>query len=381
MSELLIENVGTIATGRLTAPTVDADSIYVRDGVIEELDATAATAETVIDARGTTVVPGIVDAHVHPVAGEYTPRQETIGWCESYLNSGTTSMVSAGEIHHPGRPTDAEGLKSLATLNRKSYDNLRPSGVKLHAGTLILTNDTTVDDIEAVRDRGVSRTKIIFAMDDLDHASRLVERAKELGMVTMMHSGGSSVPGTRPIDEEMFKTIRPDIALHFNGGPTALPDDEWRAIVEDTDIDLELVIAGNQRTAIEILETMAERGELDRLQIATDTPTGTGVVPCGMWLEAGILASLTEVSAPEIVSLMTGVPARRHGLDVGRIEEGRPADLCIVDAPQGSAGADALGAVSNGDYPSVDTVVVDGEILVKTSDNTGPAKRPAEIDP
>lgn len=249
MSDLLLRNVGTILSGSLTEPTIDADSIYVRDGIIEEIGATATTAETVIDVRGTTVAPGLVDAHVHPVAGEYTPRQDTIGWCESYLNGGTTSMVSAGEIHHPGRPTDAEGLAALATLNRKSYDNLRPSGVKLHAGTLILSDDMTVEDIEAVHESGVTRTKIIFAMEDLDHARRLVDRAKELGMVTMMHSGGSSVPGTRPIDEGMFKAIRPDIALHFNGGPTALPDKEWRAIVEDTSIDLELVVAGNQRTS------------------------------------------------------------------------------------------------------------------------------------
>jgi enamidase len=99
-----------------------------------------------------------------------------------------------------------------------------------------------------------------------------------------------------------------------------------------------------------------------------------------MWLEAGILASLTEVSAPEILALMTGTPAQRHGLDVGRIEVGRPADLCLLDAPQGSAAEDAVGAIETGDYPAVDTVVVDGEVVVKTSANTGPAKRPAVVE-
>jgi enamidase len=193
MTDLLLRNVGAILTGSLTEPTIDADSIYVRDGVIAEIGATATDAETVIDVRGTTVAPGLVDAHVHPVAGEYTPRQDTIGWCESYLNGGTTSMVSAGEIHHPGRPTDAEGLKALATLNRKSYDNLRPSGVKLHAGTLILSDDMTVEDIDAVHAAGVTRTKIIFAMDDLDHARRLVDRAKDLGI-----SHSTSTAGRRP---------------------------------------------------------------------------------------------------------------------------------------------------------------------------------------
>jgi enamidase len=379
MSDVLIRNVGSIATGKLSEPTIDADSIYVQDGVIAEVGTEKASAETVIDANGTTVTPGLIDAHVHPVAGEYTPRQDTIGWCESYLHGGVTSMVSAGEIHHPGRPSDAAGAKALAVLNRKSYDDLRPGGVKMHAGTIVLNDDLSVEDIEEVNEEGVQRTKIIFAMDDLEAASRLVNRAQELGMITMMHTGGSSVPGTQPIGADVFEQVQPDIALHANGGPTALPDDEWRRLITETDLDLELVIAGNQRTSLEMLGAVADRDELERLQVATDTPTGTGVVPCGMWLEAGILASLSPVSAAEVVCLMTGNPARHHGLQTGRIEDGRPADLCIIDAPQGSSADDALGAIANGDYPSVDTVLVDGDILVTQSRNTGPAKRPAEI--
>jgi enamidase len=380
MADLLIENVGTVVTGDLETPTLDANTIAVSDGNVVGIDDGETTAETVVDANGTTVVPGLIDGHVHPVAGQYTPRQETIGWCESYLQAGVTSMVSAGEIHHPGRPSDAEGTKALAVLNSKAYDNERPGGVKMHAGTLVLSDDLTAADIEAAYESGVRRTKIIFALDDLAHASRLVDRAQELGMVTMMHTGGASVPGTQPIDEAVFRQVEPDIALHANGGPTALPDDEWRALVDDTDLDLELVIAGNQRTSLAMLERVAAGDELDRLQVATDTPTGTGVVPCGMWLEAGILSSLSDREAAEIVCLMTGNPAKHHGLETGRIEVGRPADLCLIDAPLGCAADDAMGAIENGDYPSVTAVAVDGEVLVEGSRNTGPPAHPIEID-
>lgn len=379
MEDTLIRNIGRIVTGDLTAPTLNAESMYIRNGLIEEIDTTTTTADTVVDANGTTVIPGLIDGHVHPVAGEYTPRQDTIGWCESYLHGGVTSMISAGEIHHPGRPDDASGTKSLAVLNRKAYENLNPGGVKLHAGTLLLNDNLTVDDIDEVHAEGVERTKIIFAMDDLDLARDLVERARELGMVTMMHCGGASVPGTVAIGASMFKHIQPDIALHFNGGPTALSDEEHHELIEDTDLALELVIAGNQRTAVNIAGTMLERDELDRLQLGTDTPTGTGVVPCGMWLEAGILAGLTDLAAETVVCLGTGTVAHHHGLDVGIVREGRPADLCIIDAPLGSSGEDALGAIANGDYPSVDKVFVDGAVLVEKSRNTGPAKRPAEL--
>lgn len=380
MPDTLVRNVGRVVTGDLREPIRDVDSIYVRDGVIEELGSSRTTADTVVDAGGTTVTPGLVDAHVHPVAGGFTPRQNTLGWCESYLQAGVTSMVSAGEIHHPGRPTDAAGTTSLAVLNAKAYSNHRPGGAKVHAGTLIVTDDLTVDDVEDAHGQGVERTKIIFALEDTDHASRLVSRARELGMVTMMHAGGASVPGTRPIGEDTFRRIEPDLALHFNGGPTAMPDEQRRALVEETDLALELVVSGNQRTSLETLRTVAERGELHRLQVATDTPTGTGVVPCGMWLEASILASLTDVPPEVVLCLMTGTPAAHHGLDVGRVEAGRPADLCVIDAPLGSAADDALGAIEYGDYPSVAAVLVDGEVLVNPSRNTGPAKRPAEVE-
>jgi len=119
MANVIVRNIGRVVTGNLIEPVRTIDRICVRDGVIEEVGTSETTAETVIDAKGTTVVSGLVDAHVHPVAGEYTPRQNTIGWCESYLHGGVTSMVSAGEIHRPGRPEDAAGTKSLAVLNRK----------------------------------------------------------------------------------------------------------------------------------------------------------------------------------------------------------------------------------------------------------------------
>lgn len=379
MTSTIIHNIGTVVTGDLEKPTASIESIAIENGVITELNTGKRSADTVIDAQGITLTPGLIDAHVHPVAGEFTPRQNTIGWIESYLHGGITSMVSAGEIHHPGRPDDAEGTKALAVVNQKSYAKNRPSSVKLHAGTLILTDDLTTDDIDSVHENGVERTKIIFAMDDLDHARNLVAHAKDLGMVTMMHSGGSSVPGTKSIDEAMFKQVGPDIALHFNGGPTALPDAEWKALIEDTDMDFELVIAGNQRTSIAILETLAARDELHRLHIATDTPTGTGVVPCGMWLEASILASLTDIAAEEICCLMTGTPASHHGLDSGRIDVGRPADLCLIDSPQGSVADEALDSIENGDYPSVASVIVDGEVVVHQSRNTGPPKRTPRI--
>jgi imidazolonepropionase-like amidohydrolase len=55
----------------------------------------------VIDAGGMTAIPGLIDSHVHITFGDYTPRQRTVGYLESYLHGGTTTAISASEVHVP----------------------------------------------------------------------------------------------------------------------------------------------------------------------------------------------------------------------------------------------------------------------------------------
>jgi enamidase len=107
-TKLVIRNIGLMLSGALEKPILDADTIVAENGKItgigrlKDLDIAGAT--TVIDAHGTTVAPGLIDSHVHPVAGDWTPRQNQINWIDSYLHGGVTTMISAGEVHMPGRP-------------------------------------------------------------------------------------------------------------------------------------------------------------------------------------------------------------------------------------------------------------------------------------
>ena len=64
-------------------------------------------------------------------------------------------MLSAGEPHTPGRPTDPAGVKALAILAQKSFSNLRPSGVKVHAGAVMLEPGLTEDDFTEMAGAGV----------------------------------------------------------------------------------------------------------------------------------------------------------------------------------------------------------------------------------
>ena len=124
MSDLLIRNAGAIVSGDVSAPIAAGDTVVVREGVIAFVgagsDADASGISAVIDAAGATVTPGLCDDHTHPVMGDFTPRQSQLGFIDSYLHGGTTTMISAGEPHTPGRPTDPAGVKArqLSAMRR-----------------------------------------------------------------------------------------------------------------------------------------------------------------------------------------------------------------------------------------------------------------------
>src|SRR6266699_7040415 len=135
-TKLVIRNIGLLLSGAMEKPILDADTIVAENGKItgigraKDIDAEGAT--TIIDAYGTTVAPGLIDSHVHPVAGDWTPRQNQLGWIDSFLHGGVTTMISAGEVHTPGRPRDVVGLKAMAIFAQRAFTAFRHGGVKIH---------------------------------------------------------------------------------------------------------------------------------------------------------------------------------------------------------------------------------------------------------
>src|SRR3978361_2164038 len=104
---MVIRNIGLLLSGMLERPILDADTIVAEGGKIvaigREKDCDTEAARVVIDAHGCALAPGLIDSHVHPVFGDWTPRQGQFGWIDSFLHGGVTTMVSAGEGHLPGR--------------------------------------------------------------------------------------------------------------------------------------------------------------------------------------------------------------------------------------------------------------------------------------
>jgi len=139
------------------------------------------------------------------------------------------------------------------------------------------------------------------------------------------------------------------------------------------------VQAGNLRSALFILRLAREAGVLGRVCVASDTPTGTGVMPMGVFKSVCELASLGDLPPETAIALATGNNARAFRLTTGTLTVGRPADLVVCDAPAASVAADAFSAIARGDIPGISAVVIDGEVRVGRSRNTPLAKRLATI--
>jgi len=385
VSDLRIVNIGTIATGDVADPMAAGDTIVVRDGTIafvgEAADADGSGISAEIDAAGATVSPGLCDNHTHPVIGDFTPRQLQVGFIDSYLHGGTTTMISAGEPHTPGRPTDPAGVKALAILAHRSFENLRPSGVKVHAGAVLLEPGLTEADFQEMAAAGVDLVGEIgiSGVKDAEVAAEMTRWAQACGMRVMVHTGGASIPGSGIVGADFVVRVRPDVAGHVNGGPTALPLDHVERILDETTARVEIVHNGNVKAAGEVAALVARRGELDRLVVGTDSPAGSGVQPLGMLRAVSWVASLGGVDAGLAIAAATGNVAALHGLNVGVVAAGREADLLVIDAPLGSQAADALGALAIGDTPAVASAVIDGAVRFTKSRNTPPPVRPVSF--
>lgn len=381
----LITGIGQIVSGDIEAPLIDGDSILIVDGRIDAVGHGVADnddVDTVIDARGTTVMPGLIDSHAHPTIGDFTPRQRTIDFIESELHGGVTTVISAGEPHVPGRPKDVVGVKALAIAVAKAYAGFRPGGVKVQAGAPILEQGLVQADFAEMAAGGVRLIGEIGlgSVKTGADAAPMVAWARANGMVSTFHTGGPSIPGSNAIGADAVLQAKPDIAGHINGGTTSLSEEDIDALVGgDPAIALELVHCGNGRTALYALARASEAGAMGRIILGNDAPSGTGVVPLGILRLMAHLASLGDVAPESVVAFATGNTARVHGLDTGTTAVGKAADLVICDAPVGSVASTALGALANGDLPGVSMVLIDGVPVIGRSRNTPPAGRMAEV--
>ncbi|HVR88291.1 MAG TPA: amidohydrolase family protein [Candidatus Limnocylindria bacterium] len=393
-----IVNIGTLVTGELAKPLSPAPSVTVEDGRIVSVDDTrpAGATDTTIDARGTTLAPGLWDSHHHPYFGEFTPRGEAFGTMTKAVRAGTVAVVSAGAAHQPGMylPTpalpnvqaaggagaapvarDAVGTKALAIVSVAVWRTLRPLGLKCFAETVIAETGLREEDFAELAEAGVRRLKFLRPIPSRAEAQRYTTWARDHGMLVMTHTGGRSLIGDCATIDEALRIIAPDIACHVNGGPTPPPAEVIDRLVDDTACTLDLVFHGNLRVAARILAKVQERSALGRVVIGSDSPSEGGVNPGAILRFVTLLAGVSGI-APEILYAMaSGNTARAFGLPGGRIAVGEPADLVLWDPMEGGVTTDALECVAYGDRLTPGIVMIDGEIRVHADPRSIAPKR------
>jgi enamidase len=379
--KMVIRNIGLLLSGKLEQPILDADCIVAENGLItavgREKDCDTDNATTKIDANGITLTPGLIDSHVHPVFGDWTPRQNQFGWIESTLNGGVTTMISAGEVHLPGRPRDIVGLKALAITAQRAYQNFKPGGVKVLGGAPVIEQGMVESDFAELAAAGVSLLGEVGlgTVKAGYEAKEMVAWARKYGIQSTIHTGGPSVPGSGYIDADTVLEADADIIGHINGGHTALPLNQIRCLCEGCGRGIEIVHNGNELAGLSALRYARELKQMDRVILGTDGPAGSGVQPLGILRMIALLSSLGDTPAEQIICTATGNTARMRKLNCGIIEPNRSADFVLMDRAQHTSGTTILDSIQKGDLPGISMVIIDGLIRCHRSRNTPPAER------
>ena len=179
-------------------------------------------------------------------------------------------------------------------------------------------------------------------------------------MVTLVHTGGSSIPGSSGIWADHLDHMQPDVSFHTNGGPVAMPDEDFPRLVERIDHGAADLHSGQSAHGAAAGRSGDQGESFERLLIATDTPTGSGIMPLGMFYTISHLASLGGRAGDARDRRRDRQQCAVYRLNSGLIAPGRDADLVVIDAAAGGSKGDALSALTNGDIPAIGAVITDG---------------------
>ena len=376
--QVSIKNLGKIVTGDTLNPLADGDTIIIKNGIIETVGSVAEKkineSDVIINANGAIAIPGFIDSHVHITFGDYTPRQNTVGFLQSYLHGGTTTCISASEVHVPGRPKDVDGVKALAIAAQKCFKNFNPGGMQVYAGSIILEPGLSQQDFIDVNKQGVWLAKAGFGnVTKATDYIEMIKNAKNAGLITTLHTGGASIPDSFPITGNDLIKINPDVAFHINGGPVSIEDKFFEIVSKETEIVMQVCTAGNLRTAILCAEMAKKHNAFERFLIATDTPTGSGIMPLGIIYTISQISSLSDFDPEILIAAATGNVSKCYGLNTGFLRSEYQGDIVIIDAPLGGTKNDGLSALKNGDPCAIGGVITAGiPRFVGKSRNTPP---------
>ena len=382
---LVIRNIGTIVSGDIKKGIIkNADTIVIRNGLIaaigKEADLDYSDIQLEVDANRQVVIPGLIDAHLHNTLDDYAPQRGAVGCYADALLYGTTTMISEGE-QGPGYPrfyNDAIGVKATAIMAARVFQKFRPGGaLKMHGGALVLVDGLKEADFKEMSEAGVWLIAEIGGggLSDPEKVIPMVEWARKYGFFISCHLAPPSIPGSSWVTSEDILKIQPDKIAHFNGGSTGVSYNHIERLIEESTAGLELVVNGNFVNFNRVLQDLKKIDGLHRINFGSDAPTGQSALQAAINLAIVKASCLNGIPAETAIAMATGNTADLYGLNTGKIEVGREADIAVIDAPPGSVGIDALKAIEAGDPFGASLVVVDGEIAGFRGKDSRPTAR------
>ena len=388
---VLVKNIGTLVSGDFHKGILKADTVVVKNGIIDQIgyekELDCHNPDHEIDVQGQVVCPGFIDPHVHNTVDDYAPMTQTVNWMESYLWYGITTILSEGE-QGPGYPRffdDPIGAKAMAIAAKRIFDNFRPGGfLKFHGGALVLVHGLTEKDFKEMADAGVWLIAEIGGggVYLAEEAVPMIRWARKYGFKISTHIGPASIPGSSPVFADIALAHSPDKYAHLNGGSTAAPWSEIKRIIDERNPNsyIEFVAVGNQKMADRIACYMTQRNELDKIVFGSDTPTGQGSLPNCIQRMVMRMAAFDDIPPAQAIAMGTGNTADLFGLNTGKIEVGREADLLAIDSSHDAVGKNALEAMQLDDTFGVSMVMVDGQVVSLKGRDGRPTHRSVIID-
>ena len=377
---LLIEN-GTVIDGDANPP-IDNCSVLVHNtriakvgSVDRENDIPRGASLTVVDARGKTVMPGLIDLHCHMTYGLarteeeisiYTPPElRTLiaaANVEKVLAAGVTSIsqpggsyyigvglregIKQGIVHGPRMTTAGRYLTTSNGLTDWFPD--ATGNPESSIGKLTNTAADMVDEIRRQAKAGVDLIKLAdspygdyqaFTNDEMKLCADL---AHQLGLKITIHARGSAevaaavdagfdhiMHGNHMTDETIEKLAESQIPLV----PTQV---FMHHIVEFADISRNRpsIVEATKRMNEATMDTL-HRAYAAGVKFAMGTDSGFATVPYGEFhaRELEMLMLYTGMSALEAIQAGTkhGAAAMNLVDDLGVIAEGKLADIIVVD--------------------------------------------------
>ncbi len=278
-------------------------------------------ADYIYDANGKTVMPGLVDAHVHLSGGDYGAHPAM-----STLPFGVTAVADAG-VCHPKLLSNC-GVNYVSLVNVEIKDN--------HADFTNTIKILKQGGNEAVGVK-VYFDKEISGVKDISVIKEVVEFATKRGVIIMVHS---SNPPTTML-ELVGELRKGDIVTHaYHGGENNVADCNFECIrlAKNKGVIIDVGMAGHIHTDFAILESAILSGAIPDI-ISTDITRFSAYKRGGKYGLPMCMSIAKHLGMQEIelFKAVTSTPAKVLKKDSvwGCIKKGGKADICVLDYADG----------------------------------------------